>query len=137
MQQSSQELVEAAGAAGFINKPVDAQRVLALVRGVLYPLVAADDYENSWGGPTLAGAWAVHALLGLGAYINRACVFGAIARLGTGEWPYLATPLGFYVGCVSFGHVFALPAHRALAYGSPVLQAPAWVAVLRSPRCSG
>jgi Sulphur transport len=70
------------------------------------------------------------ALLGLGAYVNRACVFGAIARLGTGEWSYLATTLGFYVGCVSFGHVFALPARRALAYGSPVLQAPAWVAVL-------
>jgi two-component system, chemotaxis family, chemotaxis protein CheY len=34
VQQSSQELVEAAGAAGFINKPVDAQRVLALVRGL-------------------------------------------------------------------------------------------------------
>ncbi len=35
VQRSSQEMVEAAGAAGFINKPVDAQRVLALVRGVL------------------------------------------------------------------------------------------------------
>jgi two-component system chemotaxis response regulator CheY len=35
VQRSSQELVEAAGAVGFINKPVDAQRVLNLVRGVL------------------------------------------------------------------------------------------------------
>jgi two-component system, chemotaxis family, chemotaxis protein CheY len=35
VQQSSQDLVEAAGAVGFINKPVDAQRVLSLVRGVL------------------------------------------------------------------------------------------------------
>ncbi|TQM33106.1 hypothetical protein [Nocardia bhagyanarayanae] len=40
--------------------------VVALVRGLGYPLVAADDYENSWGGPTLAGAWAVHAALGVG-----------------------------------------------------------------------
>ncbi|MET8777306.1 hypothetical protein AB0H49_04565 [Nocardia sp. NPDC050713] len=39
---------------------------IAVVRGVCYPLVAADDYENSWGGPTLAGAWAVHAALGVG-----------------------------------------------------------------------
>jgi Sulphur transport len=70
------------------------------------------------------------ALLGLGAYVNRACVFGAIARLGTGEWAYLATPVGFYVGCLSFWHVFALPAPRPLTYGSPVLQAPAWVAAL-------
>ena len=35
VQQSSQELVEAAGAVGFINKPVDPQRVLSLVRGAL------------------------------------------------------------------------------------------------------
>ncbi|MEV0032144.1 hypothetical protein [Nocardia sp. NPDC050793] len=39
---------------------------LAFVRGVAYPLVGANDYENSWGGPTLAGAWAVHAALGVG-----------------------------------------------------------------------
>ncbi|MCP2276021.1 hypothetical protein APR11_000696 [Nocardia amikacinitolerans] len=39
---------------------------IAFVRGVGYPLVAANDYENSWGGPTLAGAWAVHAALGVG-----------------------------------------------------------------------
>ena len=35
VQQSSQQLVEAAGAAGFVNKPVDAERVLALVRGLV------------------------------------------------------------------------------------------------------
>ena len=35
VQQSSHDLVEAAGAVGFINKPVDPQRVLRLVRGVL------------------------------------------------------------------------------------------------------
>ncbi|MGQ4615777.1 hypothetical protein [Nocardia sp. R7R-8] len=40
--------------------------VLGAFRGVCYPLVARDDFENSWGGPTLAGAWAVHAALGLG-----------------------------------------------------------------------
>ncbi|WP_405495202.1 hypothetical protein [Nocardia sp. NBC_00511] len=34
--------------------------VLAAVRGIFYPLVAAGDYQHSWGGPTLAGAWAVH-----------------------------------------------------------------------------
>jgi two-component system chemotaxis response regulator CheY len=35
VQQSSQDLVEAAGAVGFLTKPADPQRVLALVRGVL------------------------------------------------------------------------------------------------------
>lgn len=61
-------------------------------------------------------------LLGFGAYINRACVFGAIARLGSGEWAYAVTPFGFYVGCVSVGHVFAVPARHALPYGSPILE---------------
>jgi toxin CptA len=62
-------------------------------------------------GWTLAGA----ALLGLGAFVNRACVFGAIARLGNGDWAYLATPLGFYLGCASVGRVFAAarPQHQA------------------------
>ncbi|MFF3255988.1 hypothetical protein ACFYWP_34340 [Actinacidiphila glaucinigra] len=31
--------------------------------GLLYPLIDAHDYQHSWGGPTLLGAWAVHALL--------------------------------------------------------------------------
>jgi two-component system chemotaxis response regulator CheY len=35
VQQSSQELAEAAGAVAFINKPIDAQQVVSLVRGVL------------------------------------------------------------------------------------------------------
>lgn len=39
---------------------------IAAVRGIFYPLIASNDYENSWGGPTLAGAWAVHAALGVG-----------------------------------------------------------------------
>ncbi|WP_194813603.1 hypothetical protein [Nocardia sp. XZ_19_385] len=39
---------------------------VAAVRGIAYPLLTGDDYENSWGGPTLGGAWAVHAALGIG-----------------------------------------------------------------------
>ena len=50
---------------------------------------------------TFAGA----ALLGLGAFVNRACVFGAIARFGSGEWAYAATPAGFYLGCVAAGTI--------------------------------
>ena len=70
------------------------------------------------------------ALLGFGAYVNKACVFGAIARLGSGEWAYVVTPIGFYVGCVTFAPIFSFPAQQKLAYGSPVLQAAPWVAVL-------
>jgi uncharacterized membrane protein YedE/YeeE len=61
------------------------------------------------------------ALLGLGAFVNGACVFGAIARLGSGEWAYLATPLGFYAGCASVGTVFTPPAPQHLGTASPVL----------------
>lgn len=46
---------------------------------------------------TLAGG----VLLGIGALINRACVFGAIARLGSGEWAYTLTPVGFFLGCLA------------------------------------
>jgi hypothetical protein len=69
------------------------------------------------------------ALLGLGAYVNRACVFGAIARLGSGEWAYAATPPGFYVGCVTVSRVFSFPAPQPLAIDAPVLQASPWIAV--------
>jgi len=67
-------------------------------------------------------------LLGLGAYVNGACVFGAIARLGSGEWAYAVTPLGFYAGCVSVGYVLTAATYPRLPYGSPVLQASSWVA---------
>jgi toxin CptA len=81
-------------------------------------------YALSWW--TVAGG----ALLGLGAFVNRACVFGAIARLGSGEWAYAVTPLGFYLGCVSVAPLFAPPAPQRLAAGSAVLMAPLWVAAV-------
>lgn len=67
-------------------------------------------------------------LLGLGAWLNGACVFGAIARFGSGDTNYLATPLGYYAGCLTVGGLFAAPAPMALAHASPVLQASAAVA---------
>jgi hypothetical protein len=81
-------------------------------------------YEVSY--LTVAGG----ALLGLGAYINRACVFGAIARLGSGEWAYAVTPLGFYVGCLSVGYVITSSTQLKLPYDSPVLQASTWVVLV-------
>ena len=62
------------------------------------------------------------ALLGFGAWINRACVFGAIARFGSGDWSYAATPLGFYVGCLTVSGVFAAPMAVPLTETSPVLR---------------
>ncbi len=69
-------------------------------------------------------------LLGLGAFIDGACVFGAIARLGSGEWAYVVTPIGFFVGCLSVRPIFGMPIPQRLAYGSPVLEASAWIALL-------
>lgn len=34
-------------------------------RGVLYPAFGADDLEQSWGGPTLLGAWVSHLVVAL------------------------------------------------------------------------
>ncbi|WP_207884477.1 YeeE/YedE thiosulfate transporter family protein [Pseudomonas sp. 30_B] len=39
-------------------------------------------------------------LLGLGAALNGGCVLGTLARLGSGQWAWLATPLGFLGGCL-------------------------------------
>ena len=68
-------------------------------------------------------------LLGLGAYVNKACVFGAIARLGSGEWAYAVTPVGFYAGCVTFATVFPFASQQRLPHDSPILQASTWIAL--------
>lgn len=47
-------------------------------------------------GATIAGGL----LLGIGAWVNQACVFGAVARIGSGQWAWLATPVGFFIGCL-------------------------------------
>lgn len=39
-------------------------------------------------------------LLGLGAWINDACVFGSIARIGKRDLHYLLTPPGYFLGSV-------------------------------------
>lgn len=69
-------------------------------------------------------------LLGLGAVINKACVFGAVAKFGSGEWSYCLTPVGFYLGCLmlkwpAIGYVAAQTIGQ-----SPVLNAPPSVLIL-------
>jgi hypothetical protein len=63
-------------------------------------------------------------LLGLGAFVNKACVFGAIARLSNGEWSYLATPLGFFAGCVILQGL-PIP-HQRMSSSSPVFEMAHW-----------
>jgi len=69
-------------------------------------------------------------LLGLGAWINGACVFGAIARLGSGQWAQALTPLGFYVGSLSVGAIFHPQAPKPLTAASawPWWSGASWLA---------
>ncbi|GGN81711.1 hypothetical protein [Nocardia rhizosphaerihabitans] len=64
---------------------------LGLVRGLAYPLVAAGDYETSWGGPTLAGAWLVHAAVGL---VIAPVFLGIVTLLGRLQLRSTRTVLG-------------------------------------------
>ena len=79
-----------------------------------------------------ASAWTVAGgiLLGLGAWVNRACVFGAVARLGSGDWAYAVTPVGFFVGCLTVSRIFSPPAASPLTEASPLFQASDALAVV-------
>ncbi|TWC35694.1 toxin CptA [Pseudomonas sp. SJZ079] len=59
-------------------------------------------------------------LLGLGALINGGCAFGVVARIGSGQWAWLATPPGFLLGYAAMlrwiGAVAVMP-----------LAVPAWL----------
>lgn len=46
------------------------------------------------------------ALLGIGAVVNGACTTGAVARIGSGEYAFVLTFVGFFAGCVLTPHVF-------------------------------
>ncbi|MEU4342019.1 hypothetical protein AB0H00_12230 [Nocardia sp. NPDC023852] len=54
------------GAVGLLAWFLAFLAVVAALRGIGYPLVVDENLEGSWGGPTLTGAWAVHAGLGVG-----------------------------------------------------------------------
>jgi toxin CptA len=114
-----------------------ARRLLSLVEAALWvaggllvaralqvlPALPAGYAVSGW---TVAGGF----LLGLGAVVNGACVFGAIARFGSGEWVYLATPLGFFAGCLSVAPLFGAPLPRPLPDAAPALQTPAALPLL-------
>src|SRR5947209_6387755 len=87
--------------------------VIAQLLGIL-PMAPRAFALTGW---TIAGGM----IMGLGAYIADACVFGAVARIGNGDAAYFLVPVGFFLGCaaaVRFG-LNRLPS--ALAAHSPVL----------------
>ncbi|GAA2362810.1 hypothetical protein [Dactylosporangium salmoneum] len=89
--------VEESRGRGLLAAPVDAVALvvvgycwLGVVLNLAYParpLFGMNGaYYDSWGGPTLAGAWAVHALGGLGFWLLVAWLLRAYAAL----WLHLA-----------------------------------------------
>lgn len=102
-----------------------ATRLMAMVEASLWVAVGLGVAQQlKWLGHLPAGyalsAWTIAggALLGLGAWVNRACVFGAIARLGSGNLAYLATPLGYYLGCLTVANVFHTRAPTVVSSGA-------------------
>ncbi len=66
------------------------------------------------------------ALLGLGALCAGACMFGAVARIGSGQWAFALTPLGYFLACATVApHVGARPAMT----GAAPLTGAAWLLV--------
>lgn len=57
-------------------------------------------------------AWSVTGglLLGVGAVVNGACTTGTIARIGSGDYTFSMTIVGFFLGCLAAPHVFGLAA---------------------------
>jgi hypothetical protein len=47
-----------------------------LASGIFYPVWDAGNLQNSWGGPTLVGAWVTHLGLALGVLLAVAFPFG-------------------------------------------------------------
>lgn len=62
-------------------------------------------------------AWSVAGgvLLGVGAVTNGACTTGTIARIGSGEYTFGLTIVGFFLGCLAAPHVFGRAATTHLA----------------------
>ncbi|MEU1400273.1 hypothetical protein ABZ403_29960 [Micromonospora zamorensis] len=55
-------------------------QLLMVLRGALYGLVDRGPYDDSWGGPTRAGAWVAHFLVGLPmAFAGLAALIGIAA----------------------------------------------------------
>ena len=67
------------------------------------------------------------ALFGAGAIINGACAFGSVARLGSGDLAYVATPVGFLAGISGLHHGYSPASTSATA---PLLSLHAPVAIL-------
>ncbi len=78
-----------------------AEAAIWVAGGVLLWRVIGGQEMLPIGYPATLSTIAGGLLLGLGALVTRACVFGAVARFGSGEWAYVLTPVGFFIGCAT------------------------------------
>ena len=69
-------------------------------------------------------------LLGLGAYINGACAVGSIARIGSAEWDYLITIVGFFCGALLLSHLNLDQLHPISNGTVAIPHIPDWLLVL-------
>jgi len=63
-------------------------------------------------------------LLGVGAYVNGACVFGSVARVGSGEIGFIITPLGFFLGVELFEKLVGIEPMRLPEAAGSIAQLP-------------
>lgn len=103
-------------ALGEASLLVAAGMVIAQLLGVL-PMMPRDFALSGW---TVAGGM----IMGLGAYVAGACVFGAIARIGNGDPSYFLVPAGFFAGCVAALRLGMTRLPRPMAPHSTVLAFP-------------
>ena len=77
------------------------------------------------------------ALLGVGAVVNGGCTTGAVARVGSGEYAFVLTFVGFFVGCAltprvfgpaAVNHMASMPTTTSLAH--PVVALIGFAAVV-------
>ncbi len=73
------------------------------------------------------------ALLGLGALLNGACLFGTIARLGSGQWAYALTPAGFFLGCLTAAPLIAMARPPQISMPSVLFTLPVWTLSVLAP----
>lgn len=87
----------------------------------LVTLAAGFRFNASPAYPATAAVLIGGLLLGVGAWINDACVFGSIARIGKRDRHYLLTPPGYFLGSLihaEFAGPFAPSSPAAPAAGS-------------------
>ncbi|CCH21743.1 hypothetical protein [Micromonospora lupini] len=98
---------------GFVALLPLGVQLLLVLRGMLYGIVDPGPYDHSWGGPTRAGAWLAHFLVGLpmaaaglAALIGIAAVHQRLTRRLDGErsaaWLLPATLLIAAAGALFF-----------------------------------